>query len=49
MSIPLLILAIIGLLVYMLPTGNFKEIGRIVFFCAFLAICFGEAPKALHF
>lgn len=41
MSIPLIVLAVIGLLIYALAEGKASEIGRMVFFCAFLAICFG--------
>jgi len=36
----LLILAVIGLLVYALSNGKAAEIGRLVFACATLVICF---------
>lgn len=39
MSIPLLVLAVIGLLMYALTTGKISEIGRIIFFCALLGVC----------
>ena len=44
-TISLLILAVLGLLVYAFASnGKLSEVGRIVFFCAFLALCFGAAP-----
>ncbi len=44
-TISLLILAILGLLVYAFASnGKLAEVGRLVFFCAFLALCFGASP-----
>lgn len=39
MSIPLLVLAVIGLLMYVLTEGKLSETGRIIFTCALLAVC----------
>lgn len=36
----LLILAVVGLLVYAFANGKAAEIGRLVFACAMLVICF---------
>lgn len=47
MSIPLLVLCIIGLLTYALAKDKVAEIGKVVFFCALLALCFGQATHPL--
>lgn len=47
MSIPLLVLMLIGLLIYAFAAGKPMEVGRIIFFCALLAICFGHWPGDL--
>lgn len=47
MSVPLLVLAIIGLLTYALASGKVSRIGEIVFMCALLALCFGQATHPL--
>ena len=45
-QISLVVLAVIGLLVYVLASnGKAAEIGRICFFCALLVLCFGFAPQ----
>lgn len=41
MSIPLLVLALIGLLLYAFTEGKLSEVGRLLFFAAALALCFG--------
>lgn len=41
----LVIVALVGLLLWMLAPGKAAELGRVLFFCAFLAICFGAAPS----
>lgn len=46
MSIPLLVLAVIGLLMYALTNGKISEIGRIIFACALLGICLGGSTSA---
>jgi hypothetical protein len=44
-TLSLLILAILGLLLYAFASnGKLAEVGRIVFFCATLALCFGASP-----
>lgn len=48
MSIPLLIVCVVGLLTWALAKGITSEIGRIIFTCAFLALCFGQAPRFLR-
>jgi hypothetical protein len=40
-SITLLVLMLIGLLIYAFTAGKLSEVGRIMFFCALLALCFG--------
>lgn len=40
-------LAVFGLLLHALATGKASEIGRIVFFCVFLALCLQIMPH-LH-
>lgn len=49
MSIPLLILAVVGLLMYAFSPSKLQEVGRIMFFCALLALCLGAAgPLSLR-
>jgi hypothetical protein len=40
-SITLLVLMLVGLLIYAFAQGKLSEVGRIMFFCALLALCFG--------
>jgi Na+/phosphate symporter len=47
MSIPLLVLMLIGLLMFAFAQSKLSEVGRIIFFCALLAICFGHMPGEL--
>ena len=37
----------VGLLLHALATGKASEVGRIIFFCVFLAVCLQVAPH-LH-
>lgn len=41
MSIPLLILALLGLLLFAFADGKASEVGRLIFFAAALALCLG--------
>lgn len=41
MSIPLLVLALVGLLLYAFTDGKLSETGRLIFFAATLALCLG--------
>lgn len=44
-TISLLILAVLGLLLYAFASnGKLAEVGRLIFACALLALCFGAAP-----
>lgn len=46
-ALPLLV-AIVGLLVFALCTGDSKEIGRILFFCGAFWLVGGAAPQMVH-
>lgn len=46
--VSLLVLCVLGLLVYVLASkAEVKELGRLAFACALLALCLGAGP-ALH-
>ena len=42
----LVVLCVVGLIVFLMAKANpdAKRIGEIVFFCTFLALCFGAGP-----
>lgn len=45
----IVVLCILGLLVYVMATNpKAAEIGRLVFFAAFLALCLGAGPHLLR-
>jgi hypothetical protein len=41
----LVIVALLGLLLWVAAPGKAGDIGRVLFMCAFLAICFGASPS----
>jgi len=43
-TLSLIVLAVLGLLLYAFTNGKPSEVGRLVFACAFLALCLGAAP-----
>lgn len=43
-TLSLIVMAVLGVLLYAFTNGKLSEVGRIVFFCALLALCFGAAP-----
>jgi len=43
-----ILLAVFGLLVYAFAPAKLSEVGRIIFFCAFLALCMQGAPHFIH-
>jgi hypothetical protein len=49
MSVPLLVLSLLALVLWALDLGKASEIGKVIFCCAFLALCFGQGPASLHF
>lgn len=49
MSIPLLVLCLVGLILWALDLGKASELGKVIFACALLALCFGQGPAALRF
>ena len=49
MSVPLLILTLVGLILWALDLGKVSEVGKVIFACALLALCFGQGPASLRF
>ncbi len=47
LNVSLLVLALVGLALYVLGSGKLSEVGRIMFFCALLAICVEGWPHAI--
>jgi len=48
MSIPLIILAFIGLLIYAFAAGKLSTVGLVIFGCALLGMCLGAAPHVMR-
>lgn len=42
----LVVVALVGLVLWLAAAGKASDVGRVMFFCAFLAICFGASPAA---
>lgn len=42
----LVVVALVGLVLWMAPAGKASEVGRALFFCAMLALCFGASPSS---
>jgi len=47
-TIALILVLVVGLVLYLATSGKASELGRILFFCALLALCLTAAPASLR-
>lgn len=44
-----LVIAVIGLLMFFFAPGKWSEVGKLIFFCAFLAFCLPQGTHSATF
>jgi Na+/phosphate symporter len=47
-TVALILVLVVGLVLYLVTQNKASEVGRILFFCALLALCLTAAPSAVH-